>query len=368
MSAVRPSQGPRPRAGILNIKPHMQAAPVGEAELGRINLSSNENALGPSPEALAAAHRALDTIERYPEDAPLKLAAAIGERYGLDPARIVVGHGSDELLQRLARGFLDPGDEVIHSVHGYLKFPNYAHAMCAVPVAAPDHDFRASVDAMLGCVNERTRMILLANPDNPTGSFLSGQEIRRLHAGLPPQVLLVLDSAYAEYVDDPGYELPTALVDQATNVVMTRTFSKIFGMAGMRLGWLYGPPAIIDVLQRLGLTFPISAPASAAGVAALRDRAHQQRVHDHNREQRTRFVAEMQALGLRVLPSQTNFILLDFDGQRCSARQAFDHLYAHGVVARMFTAADYRNMLRITIGLDGEMRQASAAMRGLMAP
>ncbi|MBU3738201.1 MAG: aminotransferase class I/II-fold pyridoxal phosphate-dependent enzyme, partial [Rhodoferax sp.] len=275
-------RGPVPRQGILRIKPHMVAAQVGDSSAGRINLSSNESAWGPSPLALTAAHRALDTIERYPEDAPLKLAQSIGQRYGLNPDQLVVGHGSDELLQRLARGFLNPGDEVIHSARGYLKFPNYAHAMGAVPVAAPDQDFQASVDQMLACVSPRTRMVLLANPDNPTGTLLSGTEIRRLHAGLPENVLLVLDSAYAEYVADPGYELPQALIDSASNVVMTRTFSKIHGLAGMRLGWLYGPAPIVDVLQRLGMTFPVSAPAAAAGIAAVMDREWQEQGKSQN--------------------------------------------------------------------------------------
>jgi len=352
-----------PRPGILNIKPHMLATGLASGGGPKINLSSNENALGASPQATAAAHTALGTMERYSEDGPTLLADAIGEAFGLDPARIVCGHGSDELLQRLARGFLNPGDEVIHSVHGYLKFPNYAHAMGAVPVAAPDDDFRASVDAMLSCVTPGTRMVLLANPDNPTGTILGGAEIRRLHAGLPDNVLLVLDSAYAEYVTAADYESPVALVDAAHNVVMTRTFSKIFGMAGMRLGWLYGPPAIVDVLRRLGLTFPISSPATAAGIAALHDVEHRARVFAHNRDQLTRFCTELRALGLRYLPSNGNFVLLDFAGQQQSARQAYEFLNARGIVGRMFNSPDYRNMLRITIGLEPEMRQAMAELR-----
>lgn len=359
---------PVPRPGILNITPHMVAAPADPGGAARINLSSNESALGPSPHAARAAQLALGAIERYPEDGPAQLAAAIGARFGLDPARIVCGHGSDELLQRLSRAYLNPGDEVIHSVHGYLKFPNYAHAMGAVPVAAPDRDFCASVDGMLSCVTPRTRMVLLANPDNPTGSCLGGAEIRRLHAGLPGHVVLVLDSAYAEYVSAPDYELPTGLIDASENVVMTRTFSKIFGLAGMRLGWLYGPGAMVDVLQRLGMTFPISAPAAAAGVAAMRDSAHTARAHALNREQRARFADAMQALGLRVLPSDTNFVLLDFAGQARSARAAYDHLYANGIVARLFNAADYRNMVRVTVGLDAEMRRASEVLRDFLRP
>ncbi len=355
-----------PRPGIMNIKPHMVATPSHDGSSPMVNLSSNESALGPSPRAAEAARQALQTIERYPEDGPTLLAAAIGQTFGLEPSRIVCGHGSDELLGRLARAYLNPGDELIHSVHGYLKFPNYAHAMGAIPIAAPDLNFRASVDGILSCVTGKTRMILLANPDNPTGTCLSGDEIRRLHRGLPEQVLLVLDSAYAEYVHAPDYELPTALIDQSHNVVMTRTFSKVYGMAGMRLGWLYGPASVIDVLQRLGLTFPISAPAVAAGIAAVTDLAYTAHIKAYNRAQMLTFSGELRAMGLRYFESNTNFLLLDFDGQSKSAKQAYDELYRHGIAARMFNSPDYKNMLRITIGLEDEMRKAAALLRAYM--
>lgn len=355
-----------PRNGIMNIKPHMMATPVHEGADALVNLSSNESALGPSAKALDAAHQALQTIERYPEGGPALLAAAIGTVYGLDPARIVCGHGSDELLGRLARAYLNPGDELIHSVHGYLKFPNYAHAMGAIPVAAPDHNFRASVDGILSCVTGKTRMILLANPDNPTGTCLSGDEIRRLHRGLPEQVLLVLDSAYAEYVHATDYELPTALIDQTHNVVMTRTFSKVYGLAGMRLGWLYGPASVVDVLQRLGLTFPLSAPAIAAGIAAVTDQAYTAHIKAYNRAQMLAFSQALKDMGLRYFESNTNFLLLDFEGQSKSAKQAFDELYRHGIAGRMFNSADYSNMLRITIGLEEEMRRTAEVLRAFI--
>ncbi|MES2977344.1 MAG: histidinol-phosphate transaminase [Pseudomonadota bacterium] len=356
---------PSPRPGILSIKPHMLPSAVTEVDRPKINLSSNESAMGPSPKAAEAALAAVKGIERYPDDGPIHLAKAIGAAFGLDPARIVCGHGSDELLQRLARAYLNPGDEVIHSVHGYLKFPNYAYSMGALPVAAPDKDFTASVDGILSCVTPRTRMVLLANPDNPTGTCLSGAEIRRLHAGLPETVVLVLDSAYAEYVSMPDYELPVALVNEHQNVVMTRTFSKIFGMAGMRLGWLYAPLSMVDVLQRLSMTFPISSLAVVAGIAAVSDLRYMKDVYTHNLEQRSQFSDEMRGLGLRVLPSNTNFVLLDFAplaARGKTAKAAYDFLDAHGIVGRMFNSADYRNMLRITIGLDDEMRLTTQAM------
>lgn len=351
-----------PRSGILNIKPHMIATPEGHALTQSINVSSNENALGPSEHASAAAHAALDTIERYPEDGAMRLVKAIGEAFDLDPQKIVCGHGSDELLQRLSRAYLNPGDELIHSVHGYLKFPNYAHAMGARPVAAPDNDFCASVDAILSCVTARTRMVLLANPDNPTGTCLSGSEIRRLHAGLPEDTLLVLDSAYAEYVTAADYEIPTKLINESQNVVMTRTFSKIFGLAGMRLGWAYGPGAVIDVLKRLSMTFPVSAPAVAAGIAALADKQHVARTFAANREVLQSLTEQLTALGLYVYPSNTNFALIRFDNPLKTAQAAYDYLFARGIVARRFNSPAYENTVRVTIGLKAEIDAVIAAL------
>ena len=235
--------------------------------------------------------------------------------------------------------------------------------MSAKPVAAPDADFRASVEGILSCVTPRTRMVMLANPDNPTGTFLGGQEIRRLHAGLPGNVVLVLDSAYAEYVAAADYELPTALVDDAQNVVMTRTFSKIFGLAGMRLGWLYGPPAVVDVMQRLSMTFPVSAPAVAAGIVAVGDLAHRDRVFAHSRDLLRWFTQKLTDLGLHVYPSQANFVLIRFDESARPAQDAYRYLFERGIVGRLFNSPDFRNMVRITIGLEPEMHAAAAALR-----
>jgi histidinol-phosphate aminotransferase len=355
-----------PRKGILNIRPHLVATPQGDAAVARVLLHSNESAFGPSPLALAAARAALDTVERYPEDGAARLEAAIGAAFGLDPRRIVCGHGSDDLLGRLARAYLEPGDELIHVAHGYLKFPNYAHAMDARPVAAPGAGFRASVDAMLACVTPRTRMVMLANPDNPTGTYIGGREVRRLHSGLPPDALLVLDSAYAEYVAATDYELPVSLVDGARNVVMTRTFSKIFGLAGMRLGWLYGPPDVVDMARRLGITFPVSAPGIAAGIAALRDTAHTARVFAHNRDIKERFVRDVAEQGLAVYPSETNFVLLRFDDPARPAAAAYRHLLARGIVTRMMAAPAYADMVRVTIGREDEMRETAAALRDFL--
>jgi histidinol-phosphate aminotransferase len=206
-------------------------------------------------------------------------------------------------------------------------------------------------------------MVMLANPDNPTGSYLGGNEVRRLHSGLPDRVLLVLDSAYAEYVAATDYELPVALIDAAQNVVMTRTFSKIYGLAGIRLGWLYGPPAVVDVLQRLSITFPVSSPAVAAGIAAVGDSAHRDRVFVHNRDLRRWFAQALTELGLHVYPSQGNFVLVRFDDPTRPARDVYRHLVERGIVARMFASPDYRDMVRFTMGRVPEMRAAADALR-----
>jgi histidinol-phosphate aminotransferase len=355
-----------PRLGIQKIKPHMIDASFSEAPETLINISSNESALGPGANAIVAAQQALLSIERYPEHDPEQLAKAIGSTFDLDPVMIVCGHGSDELLARIARAYLSPGDELAYSIHGYQKFPNYAHANDAHPVAAADCEYRADVDSILACVNERTRIVMLANPDNPTGSYVSGVEVRRLLAGLRPDILLVLDSAYAEYVDTTDYEDAAGLVGEFENVVMTRTFSKIFGLAGMRVGWLYGPPAVADVIRRIGTTFPLSAPGIAAAIAAMGDEDHTHRVLEHNRIWKQWLAEQLGKMGLRVYPSETNFLLVQFpDGAR-PASAANDHLRRKGILARRFPAADFQDCIRFTIGLEDEMVATVASLQEFM--
>lgn len=352
----------RPRSGLLKIRAQMVAASSGSGGQATINIFNNENALGLSPKAVAAAMDALNRAERYPEGAPEQLAEAIAARFNLDAAQIACGNGSDDVLARLARAYLSPGDQLIYSVNGYQKIPNYAHANDAEPVAAADDDFKADVDSILSCVTERTRIVMIANPDNPSGRHLSGVEIRRLHAGLPEKVLLVLDSAYSEYVDAPDYEDPTVLVREAQNVVVTRTFSKIFGLAGLRLGWLYGPLEVVDVVKRIGTTFPLTGPGLAAGIAALSDREHTQKVRDSNRVLRRRFTDELTGLGLGIYPSQTNFVLVRFGDEAKPAAEAYDFLVARGIVPRRFTSPAFEDCIRFTIGLDEEMRKTADAV------
>lgn len=354
---------PQPRAGILRIKPHMlvaDALPVDQSPTNHppINIASNESAYGPSPHALGAAQGAINSIQRYAETAQQQLANAIARQFNLNPEGVVCGHGSDDLLARIARTYLSPGDELIFSCNGYQKIPNYAYANDAEAIAASDNDFTVDVDAILACVSDRTRIVMIANPDNPTGTYIPSSEIRRLHAHLAPHILLVLDSAYLEYVDADDYETPQHLIENHHNVLMTRTFSKVYGLAGARLGWLYAPVETADVLRRIGITFPVSSPALAAGVAALQDRAHTQWVLEQNRRVRQQFAQVLTQLGARVYPSQTNFLLVQFTDKASTASEVYDYLEVNGVVARRFAAQAFSDCVRFTIGLEAEMHRA----------
>src|SRR5919106_5661037 len=266
----------------------------------------------------AAAHFA----HRYPDGGARALREAIGARFDLDPERIVAGNGSDELIQLLMRAYAGPGDEVLYSAHGFLMYRLCALAIGATPVAAPGPDLKTDVDAMLACVTSRTRAVFIANPNNPTGSYLTQDELARLHAGLPEDVLLVVDAAYAEYIEGDDYTSGQELVERAGNVVMTRTFSKLFGLAALRLGWLYAPADVIDVLHRVRGPFNVSALAQTAGVAALEDLEHQERERANNDCWRPWLAEQLAALGLRVHPSVTNFVLVGFDADGRSAPAA----------------------------------------------
>lgn len=352
----------RAKAGIDLIRPHMLGGADGASSPASILLNSNESAYGPSPNAAAAARAAVAGVARYLENPDQVLAPAIAERFGLREDRITIGQGSDDLLARLARAYLGPGTELVRSANGYLKVPNYAHANDAVVISVPDDDFKPSVDRMIAAITKRTRVVYIANPENPAGTYLTGAEVRRLHASMPEDALLVIDSAYEEYVDAADYEPANKIVDEAPNVVMCRTFSKIFGLAGARVGWAYGPPDVIDVLRRLSLTFPVAAPSAAAAVAALEDRAHTQFVYDANLESRRWLRSKLEALGLEVIPSQANFLLMKFPDPGKNAASASDALRASGIAVRRFGSPAYRDFIRITIGLPDELAACVAAI------
>src|SRR5512139_2208861 len=303
---------PQPRPGVLDIAPYVPGKSSAPGVAKVFKLSSNETPLGPSATAIAAYRAAGEHLEDYPDGSASALRDAIGAAFGLDPDRIVCGAGSDELLNLIARAYLKDGDEAIHATHGFLVYPIATLAAGATPVVAPEKNYTADVDAILASVTPRTKVVFLANPNNPTGTYIPFDEVKRLHRGLKPHVLLVLDAAYAEYVQRNDYESGIELVATSENVVMMRTFSKIYGLAALRLGWMYGPAHIVDAINRIRGPFNVNAPAIAAGVAAIRDAAHVERSREHNARWLAWLTEEIRKLGLPVTPSVANFVLIHF--------------------------------------------------------
>lgn len=359
--------GPVVRPGILDIAPYVGGESKAQGAARVIRLASNEGALGPSPKAIAAYQAIAAEIHRYPDGHANELRAAIAARYGLDVDRIVGGTGSDEIITVLARLYAGPGDEVIYSRHGFLMYPIAAKSVGAVPVAVAETNLTADVDALLAAVTPRTKLVFLANPNNPTGTYLSAAEIRRLHAGLPPHVVLALDAAYAEYVDRDDYEAGIELVDSADNVIMLRTFSKVFALGGLRIGWGYASPAIIDAINRIRGVFNISSAGQAAATAAIADTAFLERSLAHNATWRAWTAAELEQLGLIVVPSVANFLLVRFpDAPASSAEAAWESLKAGGILTRKMHGYGLPAYLRITIGTEAEMRATVAAIAGFL--
>ena len=274
---------PAPKAGILDIEAYVPGK-SGAKGAKVFKLSSNESPIGASPKAVEALKASADKMALYPDGSATKLREAIATRYGLAADRIVCGAGSDEILQLLAHAYLGPGDEAIYSQYGFMVYPIVIQANGAAGVIAKEKDFATDVDAMIAALTPKTKLVFIANPNNPTGTYISYSELRRLHAALPPHVLLVVDAAYAEFVTANDYEPGIALVSEFENVVMTRTFSKIHGLAALRLGWAYGPAHVMDVLNRIRGPFNVSIPAMEAGVAAITDTAFMDQALAHNSE------------------------------------------------------------------------------------
>ena len=329
-----------------------------------IKLSANENPLGTSPAALAARAQAL-APSLYPDPDSRRLRAAIGALHGIDPARIVCGTGSDELLNLAAQGFAGPGDEVLYVRYGFAVYDIAARRCGATPVIAPDADFGTDVDALLALVSERTRVVFLANPNNPTGTSMDASEIARLHANLPGNVLLVLDQAYAEYFEDGEDDGGLALAAAHRNVLVTRTFSKIYGLAGERIGWATGDAALVDVLNRIRGPFNVTVSGQAAALAALGDQDFVRASRLANAEGRATLTAAITALGndgLRAVPSKANFVLVLFEGA-LSAEAALEGLAGAGYAVRWLPGQGLPRALRITIGTPAQMAEVAATLR-----
>lgn len=354
---------PTPRAGILDIAPYVPGKSKASGGAKVYKLSSNESPIGASEAAKAALAEVAGKLELYPDGSSSALREAIGEVIGINPDRIICGAGSDEILSLIANTYLAPGDEAIYSEFGFLVYPIAIRAAGATPVVAPEKNMTADVDGILALVNAKTKIVFLANPNNPTGTYLPFDEVRRLHAGLPGHVVLVLDAAYAEYVRRNDYESGLELVATSDNVIMTRTFSKIYGLANLRLGWCFGPAEMIDAMNRIRGPFNVSGPAMAAGIAAIRDRAFVEKAIAHNEEWLPWVTSQLEALGLKVTPSVGNFVLVHFpdtDGKR--AKDADAYLSEHGFILRAVANYGIPGALRLTIGTEEANRAVIAAI------
>ncbi len=362
-----PALRPVPRPGILGIEAYVPGKSAAAPGVKLHKLSSNENPLGPSPKAIAAFAAVAGKLELYPDGASLRLREAIARRYGIDAARIVCGCGSDDLLSLLAFGYIGHGDEAIYTTHGFLIYRIAIQAAGGTPVVAAEKDLTADVDAILAAVTPRTRIVFLANPNNPTGTYLPFSEVKRLHAGLPPQVLLVLDAAYAEYVRANDYSSGLEMAATEPNVVMTRTFSKIHGLASLRIGWAYAHPEICDPLNRIRGAFNVNLPAIEAGVAAMEDQAHEDAAVAHNAQWLGWLTEELRGLGLDVVPSVGNFLLVGFPKTTGrTAAEADGFLAARGLILRAVASYGLPDHLRLTVGTEEANRLVVDTLKRFM--
>ena len=358
---------PVPKPWIDAIAPYVPGRATTDDGRRVAKLSSNENPLGTGPAARAAWVAAADRLDVYPDAAATDLREAIAGHYGLEAERIIHGTGSDELLHLAAGAFAGQGDEVLYVRYGFSVYPIAARRVGAEPVEADDRDYATDVDALLARVSERTRVVFVANPNNPTGTYSSCADIARLHAGLPSDCLLVVDQAYTEYLEPEDDDGALGLARVAPNVLVTRTFSKIFGLAAERIGWAYGPAPVIAAMHKIRAPFNVTTAGQAAAIAALGDDRFVQASHDHNLAWRRWFVAEIEALadaGLRAVPSKANFVLVLFEG-RLTAEAAYRGLMAAGYITRWLPGQGLGHGLRITIGTAEETEGLAAALRAL---
>lgn len=358
----------KPVLGILDISPYVGGRSQAEGTGPTYKMSSNETPLGPSARAIEAYRAAAGSMHLYPESSAASLRQAIGDTWGLNPERIICGNGSDEILHLLPQIYAGPGDEIIFSEHGFLVYKIVTLAASATPVVVPEPDKRTDIDGILARVTERTKIVFITNPNNPTGSYNTPTELRRLRAGLPKDCLLVIDAAYADYVDRNDYESGIELVATSENTVMTRTFSKIFGLAALRVGWAYVPAEVADAYNRVRGPFNVSTAAQAAAVAALKDRAHAADSKAFNTKWLAWLTENITALGLKVYPSVANFLLVEFPatGQR-TAKAADAFLMKKGVIVRAVTAYGLPDCLRISVGSEDGNRAAVAALKEFMS-
>ncbi|AMK16491.1 MULTISPECIES: histidinol-phosphate transaminase [Sphingobium] len=358
---------PAPKEWILGISPYVPGKAAADDGRPLIKLSANENPLGTGEAARAALVAATADLATYPDPGAAKMREAIAAVHGLDPARVIYGTGSDELLHIAASAYAGPGDEILYVHYGFSVYDIAARRVGATPVIAPDKDYATDVDALLACVTDRTKVVFLANPNNPTGTMTLRAEIARLHAALRPDILFVLDQAYAEYLDADEDDGGLELAKTAANVLVTRTFSKIYGLAAERIGWGYASAEIIDALHRIRAPFNVTTAGQAAAIAAVKDQAWVEASRTHNRQWRQWLADEVASLsnhGLRAVPSKANFILILFDG-KLSAETAMKGLWDEGFATRWLPGQGLPNGLRITIGTEEQVRAVAAKLRAM---
>ncbi len=355
------------RPGLMDITPYAGGESEIKGQSRVIKLASNEGALGPSPKAIKAYQELAPRLHRYPDGNSTNLRRALAEKHSIDAERIVCGAGSDEILGLLARAYAGPGDEIIHTEHGFLMYPIIAKAIGATPVAAPEEELCACVDQILAKVTEKTRIVFIANPNNPTGTFLDKRQMKRLRSGLREDILMVIDAAYAEFMDRDDYSPGIDLVDAGDNTVMTRTFSKIYALSSLRLGWAYCPKDVAGVLNRVRNPFNVCAPALAAGLAALGDGGFLERSRAHNAKWMRWSANRLCSLGLEAPESFGNFILAHFpDTPGRTAADADVFLRSKGIIVRRMLGYGLPKSLRVTIGTEDEMRTFTESIKEFM--
>ncbi len=355
--------GPTPKDGILGIQPYVPGKASAEGVENPVKLSANENVLGCSPRAVEAFAAAAHRLAAYPDPRATILRQAVAEKFGLEPERLIFGCGSDEVFQILNQTFLSPGDNMIQGEYGFAAFAIGAYAAGGEVRFAREPNYRIDVDEILALVDERTKIVFIANPGNPTGTILEGREVRRLADSLPESVVLVLDGAYREFADDPDFEDGFELARTRSNVFVTRTFSKMHGLAALRVGWGYGPAAMISAMDRIRLPFNVNIPALEAAVAALGDEDFQRRSIEHGRQWRSWLTQQIGGLGLEVTSGGANFVLVHFPktpGKTAAEAEAF--LAKKGLLVRYVANYGLPDALRITIGLEDGNRALVAAL------
>jgi histidinol-phosphate aminotransferase len=355
-----------PRTGIGQITPFRQARPpVGGRSF--IDLSLSHNALGPSPKAITAYRQVALQLHHYPDYEHLALREAIAARYGVERSHITCSNGSDEMIQLIAEAYAGPGDEILFHQYGYRGFSRSARIVGATPVVAAERDLSIDTEALAELAGDRTRIVFIANPNNPTGCYVPAEQIQRLRAELPAHTLLVLDSAYAEYVRRNNYDPGFDLVDEHDNVLMVRTFSKLHGLAGLRIGWAYGPPSIIETIDRVRSPFNVGTAAQAAAVAALTDLEHEEATLAHNDAWLAWLTHELQSLGVRVYPSVCNFLLVRIPPDPAlSVAIVSKHLWDNGIMVKSLADYGLPDCLRITVGTEEENHLLIDTLREIM--